>query len=80
MSGTPLVLTCRGCASEYFGELAAYVEPGDRAAIRRAVIAALSRGRDQRLAALVRQNFTWAAAAEATIEAYVKVCERQPGG
>lgn len=70
MQGVPLVLPEAGAAREYFGEHALYVRPGDARGIRRAVLAAIQRGRDRRLAALVRRNYTWRAAAEATRDAY----------
>jgi glycosyltransferase involved in cell wall biosynthesis len=70
MSGTPLVLPRGGCAREYFGELAAYVSPGDLPGIRRSVLDALSAGRSPQLASLVREHFTWRTAAWATKEAY----------
>jgi glycosyltransferase involved in cell wall biosynthesis len=73
ISGTPLVLPEGGCAREYFGPLAAYVRPNDLPGIRRAVLAALRRGRSQTLAELVRDNFTWKRAAQSTREAYEKV-------
>ena len=73
MSGTPLVLPTGGCAREYFGDDALYVKPGDRAGIRRAVLAALDRARDPGLAQRVRRCFSWKAAAEATRQAYRRV-------
>lgn len=73
MSGVPLVLPRGGCAREYFGELAEYVSPGNLAEIREATLSALGRGRNLQLGALVRKNFSWQAAAEATREAYEKV-------
>jgi len=73
MSGTPLVLPAGGCAREYFGDEAVYVRPGDRAGIRRAVLAALDRPRDPALAERVRRCFSWKAAAEATRQAYRSV-------
>jgi glycosyltransferase involved in cell wall biosynthesis len=73
MSGTPLVVTARGCAQEYFGDMAEYVEPNDRQGIRRAVIASLDRGRSSRLAEHLRDNFSWLAAARITSEGYQKV-------
>ena len=76
MSGTPLVLPTGGCASEYFGPQAAYVKPNDLPGIRRAVLAALQRGRSEELAELVREGFSWQAAAEATREAYQRVLQR----
>jgi glycosyltransferase involved in cell wall biosynthesis len=77
MLGTPLVLTDRGCTQEYFGDLARYVSPDDPAAIRREVQAALVRGCDPALAELVREKYTWQAAAEATRQAYEKVLGRK---
>jgi glycosyltransferase involved in cell wall biosynthesis len=73
MSGTPLVLPRAGCAAEYFGPLASYVDPRDAAGIRRAVLGALARGRSPKLAEHVRENFSWHAAAEITREAYAKI-------
>jgi glycosyltransferase involved in cell wall biosynthesis len=71
--GTPVVLTERGCTREYFGPHARYVNPGDVSAIRSAVIAAMHRQRSPALAALVRENYTWQAAAAATLAAYGRV-------
>ncbi|HEV3341438.1 MAG TPA: glycosyltransferase [Pirellulales bacterium] len=70
MSGTPLVLPRGGCAREYFGGLASYVSPSDVEGIRRAVLDALTAGRSQQLASLVREHFTWRTAAWVTREAY----------
>ena len=77
MSGVPLVLPEGGCAREYFGRLAEYVRPHDLPCIRRAVLAALARGRSRTLARLVRTNFSWNAAAMATREAYEKVLQQR---
>jgi len=76
MSGAPLVLPREGCAPEYFGELARYVSPDDPAGIREAVLAALAQGRNAALAELVRQKYTWRAAAQGTKEAYRKYLRR----
>ena len=73
MSGTPLVLPRGGCAREYFGPHAAYVKPGDLRGIRRAVLDAVTRGRSETLAELVRTSFTWKTAAEVTRAAYGRV-------
>ncbi len=73
MSGTPLVLPEGGSAREYFGPEAAYVKPNDLRGIRRAILAALARPRNADLAELVRTNFSWNAAAQATRDAYEKV-------
>lgn len=73
MSGVPLVLPRGGCAAEYFGDLARYVEPGDRRGIRTAVLAALEQGRSPELAQLVQTRYTWRNAAQATREAYAQI-------
>lgn len=70
MSGTPLVLPEGGCAGEYFGRQAFYVKPNDLPGIRRAVLAALARGRSQCLARHVQTYFSWNAVAKATRAAY----------
>lgn len=76
MSGVPLVLPRGGAAPEYFGPLASYIGPTDLRAIRRAVLAALLRGRNPALAEHVRHSFSWTAAARATAEAYCRVTGR----
>jgi glycosyltransferase involved in cell wall biosynthesis len=73
MSGAPLVLPERGSAREYFGPYAQYVRPGDLRGIRRAVDESLRRGRSAGLAEHVAENFSWAAAARVTVEAYRRV-------
>lgn len=73
MTGVPLVLPQTGSAREYFGELASYVSPDDPRQIRQAVLAALARGRSPQLAALVRNHFSWRAAALATRGAYEEI-------
>jgi glycosyltransferase involved in cell wall biosynthesis len=73
LSGTPLVLPKYGSASEYFGPLADYIASSDLGGIRRAVLAALRRGRSPTLAKLVRDNFSWHRAAQVTREAYDKI-------
>jgi glycosyltransferase involved in cell wall biosynthesis len=73
LSGTPLVLPQYGSAHEYFGPLADYVRPNDLPGIRRAVLAALARGRSRALAELVGNNFSWNRAARVTREAYDRI-------
>jgi glycosyltransferase involved in cell wall biosynthesis len=73
LTGTPLVLTARGSAREYFGPHAHYVEPDDLPGIRRAVLHALEQPRCARRAQWVRTHFTWDAAARATLAAYEEV-------
>lgn len=73
MSGTPLVLTCRGAAPEYFGDLATYVDPRSLADIRAAVRRAFDQSRSHPLQRHVRTHYTWLATARATAEAYQSV-------
>ncbi|MHB1038111.1 MAG: glycosyltransferase family 4 protein [Pirellulales bacterium] len=73
MSGVPLVLPEAGSAREYFGGMADYVAADDSAAIRRATLAALGRGRSESLAEHVRRRYSWRAVAEVTRKAYEKV-------
>lgn len=77
MSGVPLVLPEGGATQEYFGPFATYVAPNDHRAIRRAVLAALIRGRNPALADHVRHNFSWPIAAHATAEGYQRVLAKK---
>lgn len=73
MTGTPLVLPAPGCAREYFGDRANYVAPTDRPGIRRAVQAALRRGRSPALADMVAETFSWDTAGRVTLAGYQKL-------
>ena len=77
MSGTPLVLPEGSCAGEYFGRAAFYVNPRDLPGIRRAVSAALARGRSPSLAGHVQTYFSWNAVAKATRAAYDSMLSRR---
>lgn len=70
LTGTPLVLTRRGCTQEYFGDLAEYVSPDDAEEIRVTVAHAIARGRRPELIEHVLSRFTWDKAAETTRAAY----------
>ncbi len=69
--GCAIVATPGGCTREYFEDGAVYCEPESPASIRQAVETALSRGPSAALAARIAGEFTWDAAAEKTLEAYV---------
>ncbi|MCR4402372.1 MAG: glycosyltransferase [Firmicutes bacterium] len=73
MAGCNVVSTDRGTAREYFGDLAWYCDPSDLDSIRTAILAAYGAPRRPELAALVKQNFTWERAAQATVKAYKEV-------
>lgn len=74
-SGTPVVITCRGAAGEYFGDLAVYVEPDSLDSIRSGVKAAMEGNNTAGLQACVRERFSWEKAARDTLEAYHEVME-----
>ncbi len=73
LSGTPLVVTDRGCTREYFGDWARYVSPSDRVAIRREVLAAYYEERSAGRASHISRHFSWQAAALATASAYARL-------
>ena len=73
MSGTPLVLFENGTVSEYFGHQAVYVKPDNVQGIRRGVVTAIARKRNESLAEHVQTYFSWNAVAKATRDAYAKV-------
>ena len=75
MTGAPLVLPSGGAAREYFGDRAAYVQPGDLAGIRRAVRIAMAQGRSPALADHVRKRFSWNMAAAATWRIYQEMLD-----
>ena len=58
---------------EYFGNSAHYVDPADPSSLRRAIHAALAQAPDQALSQRVRTQFTFAAAAKATLHVYEEV-------
>lgn len=68
-TGTPLVVP-GGATAEYFGPWAEYVRPHDVRGIRRAIEAALARGRRAESAEHVLEHFTWNRVAATTLEAY----------
>lgn len=82
LAGTPVVVTDRGSAPDYFGELAEYVEPNRLASIRSGIERAYG-GHPERTAAArahVASKFTWETAAEERVEAYRIVLRRRTGG
>ena len=69
-TGCAVVTTDRGYAREYFGEHAAYCDPGVKGSIRQAVRNALAQGPPGSLRPFVLERFTWTHAAKATLEGY----------
>jgi glycosyltransferase involved in cell wall biosynthesis len=70
LAGAQVVVTERGCAREYFGDAAHYVQPTDLAAIRSAVRQAFVQPRSAELSESVRRAFLWDSVARQTLAAY----------
>jgi glycosyltransferase involved in cell wall biosynthesis len=70
LCGCAIVSTDRGSAREYFLDHAHYCSPDSLPSVRSAVESAWNRGSDPILADLVKERFTWTAAAAATIAGY----------
>ncbi len=71
--GCPVVTTDRGCAREYFGDLAHYCDPANPKSIRAALDSGLSAPRADALRDHILANFTWEVAARQTFDAYKAV-------
>jgi len=70
LAGCQVVTTDRGTAREYFQDLVYYCDPASIDSIREAIRKALSSPPDPALREHVAHNFTWEAAARATLEGY----------
>jgi glycosyltransferase involved in cell wall biosynthesis len=79
-SGCAIVSTNRGYASEYFGDLAIYCDPGRKGSTRAAVERALLTGAPEALRARISERFTWRHAAEATLFGYDCALAGRAGG
>lgn len=55
---------------EYFGEHAAYCDPGSLTSIRDAILGAVATAPDEALALMVAERYTWPVAARTTLDAY----------
>jgi len=75
--GTALVVSERGCTREYFDDEAYYCDPTDLHSIRQAIEAALVGGPSGLLKERIRQEFTWARAADETESAYRQLLSRR---
>ena len=68
--GCNLVITDKGDAREYFGDLAWYCDPGSTESIRKAVEMAAKAPVNLNLQKMVSEQYNWAEAAKKTGEAY----------
>jgi glycosyltransferase involved in cell wall biosynthesis len=64
LAGAKIVISRYGGTREYFGDMARYVEPGDRAGLREALQASLAAPKDSRLKEHIRRNYLWSHAAQ----------------
>lgn len=70
LAGCNIVSTDRGSTKEYFMDFAEYCDPSSNDSIKKAVIKAFHKPKDDRLKLYILKNFTWDKTAEETLEAY----------
>jgi glycosyltransferase involved in cell wall biosynthesis len=75
--GANLVITDKGDAREYFGDLARYCSPDSIDSIRTAIQGAFEAPRSGLLRERILEKYTWSAAAEATLQGYDLALRRQ---
>lgn len=80
LCGCRLVVTPGGCTREYFGVDAYYCQPDDPESIREAIEAALAAETPTALAERISSEFTWSAAARATLAGYETALGARDGG
>lgn len=73
LAGCNLVVSDRGTAQEYFGDLVWYCSPDDSQSIRMAVEEAYHSPQVDDLSIHIMNHFTWKKIGEATLEAYSRV-------
>jgi len=70
LAGCNVVITKGGSTTEYFKNLAWYVDPSSTRDIRRKISDALEKPKTTILKQLVQRNYTWETVAEKTLKAY----------
>jgi len=70
LAGCNIVTTEKGSTREYFKDLADYCSPSSPESIRKAVINAYNKPRNNKLRNHILRNYTWETAAQKTLEAY----------
>jgi glycosyltransferase involved in cell wall biosynthesis len=78
--GNNIVVSTRGDVRDYFKDFAYYCEPDSVESIRRAVIKAYESPVDPGLVQLIRENYTWAKAAEVYRREYLIALGEKPAG
>jgi glycosyltransferase involved in cell wall biosynthesis len=76
LSGAKVVITPHGGPREYFGSMADYVNPYDVQDIRRGILKALDRPRNDVLATHIAARFLWKHVAIRTAEVYTAALGR----
>ena len=71
--GCNIVITDKGFTREYYGDHAFYCDPADPGSILEAIENAANAARPEELKQKIRNQFTWAKAAELTFKAYQKL-------
>ena len=73
LAGANIVVTQEGCAREYFGEFALYVNPASVENIKAKILEAIGKQGPKGLSEHIIKNFLWKNAAEKTATAYEKI-------
>lgn len=76
IAGAKVAVTTGGSTRDYFGNFADYIDPTSPSSIRKAVLSAYSRPKDNRLREHVENHFSWEHVALATLSAYNEVLAR----
>lgn len=71
--GAKIVITNEGCAEEYFGNKAEYVNPHDLSSIVQGLEKAMNAPKDSELPEFIRKNYSWDITAKEIIEGYEKI-------
>lgn len=71
--GCNIVISKKGDTEEYFGDMAFYCEPEDIASIKKAILNAYSKPKNNTLKSFVLENYTWDKTALQTRNAYQHV-------
>lgn len=72
-----IVITKKGDTEEYFGDMAYYCEPGNINSIRDAITKAYNAPVNNKLKALIKENYNWHDAAMQTLQAYNSVLNNE---
>ncbi|HTR81791.1 MAG TPA: glycosyltransferase family 4 protein [Bacteroidota bacterium] len=73
LAGAKIVVTPYGGTREYFGGMAAYVEPRSVESIRNGIVSALNENRNDKLVHHIKREYLWTKVAEKTLAVYKKV-------